>query len=145
MTTADGSSLVQVYLGPFNVKFTLSNNNAVSVSVNTRYPFSDNMTVSITADSAYTHYVRVPEWAKANGKGTIAINGGSATQLEVNSDSLVTVSAAAGTTTFVITLPANIATTKGPTGGLQVNRGPLFWSSDIFHTNTVLSTNAVSV
>lgn len=102
------------------------------------------MTVTITADSAYTHYVRVPEWAKANGQGTIAINGGSANPIIVNNSSLLAVPAGTGTTTFVLNLPANIDTSKGPTNGVQVSRGPLFWSSDIFHSNKVLATNSVS-
>ena len=111
--------------------------------MNTRYPLSDNMTVSITADSPYTHYVRIPGWAQTNGQGTISINSAAATKISVNSASLLAVPVEAGTTTFVLNLPADIEKTYGPTGGLQVGRGPLFWSSDIFHTNNVLATNAV--
>ncbi|KZP19801.1 hypothetical protein FIBSPDRAFT_862288 [Athelia psychrophila] len=143
VTTPDQSSLVQVYLGPFTVKTTLANNNAVSVSVNTHYPFADNITVSITAGSAYTHYVRIPTWAQTNGQGTISVNSGAPAAISVNGDSLLAVHAAAGTTTFVLNLPANIEKTYGPSGGLQVGRGPLFWSSDIFHSDKTLATNAV--
>ncbi|KAF7977986.1 hypothetical protein HWV62_1823 [Athelia sp. TMB] len=121
VTTADQSSLVQVYLGPFTVSTTLANNNVVSATVNTRYPFSDNMTVSITADSPYTHYVRIPGWAQTNGQGTISINSGTATKISVNSASLLAVPIKSGTTTFVLNLPADIEKTYGPTGGLQLN------------------------
>ncbi|KAJ6628514.1 hypothetical protein B0H10DRAFT_2173316 [Mycena sp. CBHHK59/15] len=142
VTTNGGASLVQVYLGPFKVSTTLASGNAVSVFVDTQYPFSDTHTTTITADMAYTHYVRIPEWAKTAGQGTIAVNGGPETAIQPNADSLLPVAVGAGTTTLVLSLPAEIETTRGPTGGLQVNRGPLFWSSDLFHSTTVLATNA---
>lgn len=144
LTTADGKSLIQAYLGPLKVKTILADNNTVSVVVDTRYPFYNNMTVTIMASSAFTHYVRIPEWAKTSGGGTIAVNGGSSAPISVNSRSLLAVSAAIGTTTFVLNLPADIEKTYGPTGGVQVSRGPLFWSSDIFHSNKVLASNSAS-
>lgn len=144
VTTPDGASLVQVYLGPFDVQTALAGSNAVHVAVDTQYPFSDVLTITIDAGAAYTHYVRIPDWATAAGKASVAINGGSAENVVVDGDSLLAISAAKGQTTAVLTLPADISTTTGTTGGVQVSRGPLFWSSDIFHTTTVTGTNAVS-
>lgn len=80
--------------------------NQVTVQVNTIYPFSDTLTTIITATQAFTYYVRIPSWVVG---GTIAVNGG-ATKSLTPSNGLQAVNAAAGTTTFVLDLPANITT-----------------------------------
>jgi DUF1680 family protein len=143
VTTNNGSALVQAYLGPFIVKTTLASSNAVSVTVNTNYPFADTVNVTITAGKAYTHYVRVPDWAQRNGHGTITLNGGAAKALAPNADSLQAISVPAGTTSFVLMLPGNIELSQGVTGGVHVSRGPLLFASDIFRNQKVLSTNPV--
>jgi hypothetical protein len=145
VTADNGSALVQAYLGPFVVNTTLVDTNPVSVTVDTNYPFADTITVFVIAAKPYTHYMRVPEWAKRNGKGTIAVNGGAAQTLAPNADSLQAIQVSAGTTSFVLTLPGNIELTQGVTGGVHVNRGPLLFSSDIFRTEKNLSTNPVRI
>jgi len=144
VTDASGSSLIQAYLGPFTVSTTLpGTGNWVDVVVDTNYPFADTFTMTITATDAYTHYVRIPDWAQRNGTGTYAINGGSAQAVSANSAGLMAISIPAGqTTTITMTLPASIDVTYGNTGGAQVSRGPLFFSSDIFRSQTVLAQNS---
>jgi DUF1680 family protein len=80
--------------------------NKVSVNVDTLYPFSDTLTTTITATSAFTYLVRIPSWTSG---GTIAINGRSA-QAVNPSNGLQEVSIPAGTTKFVLNLPAKITT-----------------------------------
>ena len=78
--------------------------NKVSVTVDTLYPFSDTLTTTITAEKAFTYYVRIPSWVS---KGTIAING--ATPKSVSpSNGLHAVSVKAGTTKLVLDLPSEI-------------------------------------
>ncbi|KZV90509.1 hypothetical protein EXIGLDRAFT_740764 [Exidia glandulosa HHB12029] len=142
-TTADNRGLVQVYLGPFSAKTTLSGGNAVSVTVDTQYPFSDTLSMTITAQKAYTHYVRIPDWATANGKALVTLNGGAAAPVKVGDHSLLAIPAKAGETKVTLNLPDDIRTESGPTGGVHVLRGPLLWSSDLFHTTNVLRQNAL--
>lgn len=80
--------------------------NKVTVNVDTVYPFSDTLTTTITATNAFTYYVRIPSWVSG---GTIAINGGQATAVSPN-NGLHAVSVPAGTTKFVLNLPAKITT-----------------------------------
>ncbi|KAG6852214.1 hypothetical protein C0991_001949, partial [Blastosporella zonata] len=80
--------------------------NQVTVAVDTLYPFADNLSTTITATLAFTYYVRIPSWVVG---GTIAINGAAAKALSP-SNGLQAVSVAAGTTNFVLTLPAPITT-----------------------------------
>lgn len=144
-TTADNTGLVQVYLGPFSAKTTLSGGNVVSVTVDTQYPFADSLSMTITAQKAYTHYVRIPDWATANGKATFTSNGGAPAPVKVGEHSLLAIPAKAGETKVTLNLPDDIRTESGPTGGVHVLRGPLLWSSDLFHTTSVLQQNAVSI
>lgn len=76
----------------------------MTVNVDTVYPFSDTLTTTITATSAFTYYVRIPSWVSG---GTIAINGGQATAVNP-SNGLHAVSVSGGTTKFVLNLPAKI-------------------------------------
>jgi hypothetical protein len=77
-------------------------------TMNRLYPFSDTVTTTITAKAAFTYYVRIPSWVVG---GTIAINNAAAKSVApVNGLQAVTV--AAGTTTFVLQLPAPITTGK---------------------------------
>ncbi|KAL0573581.1 hypothetical protein V5O48_008377 [Marasmius crinis-equi] len=138
LTTPDSSSLVQVYLGPFSTTTTLASSNKVTVSVDTIYPFNDDLTVTVTAAKAYTHYVRIPAWVSG---GTIAINGAAAKAV-APSNGLQAVSIPAGTTKFVLHLPAPITTESRPHGSIAVQRGPLNYAYDIPRTQTVLKTNA---
>lgn len=70
------------------------------------YPFSDTVTTTITAKAAFTYYVRIPSWVVS---GTIAINNAAPKPVApVNGLQAVTVGA--GTTTFVLQLPAPITT-----------------------------------
>ncbi|KIK68378.1 hypothetical protein GYMLUDRAFT_91918 [Collybiopsis luxurians FD-317 M1] len=137
VTTPDQASLVQVYLGPFQTTTTLTSANPVVVTVNTLYPFSDTLNTTITAAKAFTYYVRIPSWVV---NGTISINGGAATTVApVNG--LQAVSAKAGTTTFVLNLPAPITTESRPHGSIAVHRGPLHYAFDIPRTSKTLTDN----
>ncbi|KAF7340226.1 hypothetical protein MVEN_01941300 [Mycena venus] len=138
VTTPDNLSLVHLYLGPFSTSVTLGSGNAVTANVATLYPFSDTVTTTITAKATFTYFVRIPSWVVG---GTIAINGAAAKALApVNGLQSVTVSA--GTTTFVLQLPAPITTETRPHGAIAVHRGPLHYAFDIPRTTKVLATNA---
>ncbi|KAJ4495985.1 hypothetical protein C8J55DRAFT_495449 [Lentinula edodes] len=137
VTTADQSSLAQVYLGPFQTKTTLAAENPVTVTVNTIYPFSDTLNTTITAAKAFTYYVRIPSWVV---NGTISVNGGTPSAVSpVNG--LQAVQVEAGTTTFVLNLPAEITTENRPHGSIAVHRGPLHYAFDIPRTSKILTQN----
>ncbi|KAJ7671922.1 hypothetical protein B0H17DRAFT_1084643 [Mycena rosella] len=130
VTTPDMASLVHLYLGPFSTSVTLASGSL--------YPFSDTITTTLTAKAAFTYYVRIPSWVV---NGTIAINGAAPKAVApVNGLQAVTVSA--GTTTFVLQLPAPITTETRPHGAIAVHRGPLHYAFDIPRTQKVLATNA---
>ncbi|KAG6829923.1 hypothetical protein H0H92_002946 [Tricholoma furcatifolium] len=117
----------------------------------------DTLTTTITATSAFTYYVRIPGWVV---NGTIAINGGAAQALSPNSNGLQTVSVGAGTTTFILDLPAEITTGEyaclsieinlrildvtesRPHGSIAVHRGSLHYAFDISRSETVLTRNS---
>ncbi|OJT11217.1 hypothetical protein TRAPUB_12261 [Trametes pubescens] len=138
VTSPDQTSLVQVYLGPFSVNTTLANENKVSVTVDTLYPFGDTLTTTIRAAKPFTYQVRIPSWVS---KGTIAINGGAAHAV-APSNGLHAVSVQAGTTKLVLNLPADITTESRPHGSIAVHRGPLHYAFDISRSQKVLARNA---
>ncbi|KAK7040596.1 hypothetical protein R3P38DRAFT_2513671 [Favolaschia claudopus] len=138
VTTPDNLSLVQVYLGPFSTSVTLGSGNTVTANVATLYPFGDTLTTTLVSKSAFTYYVRIPSWVVG---GTIAVNGAAAKPVApVNG--LQAVSVAAGTTKFVLQLPAPITIESRPHGSIAVHRGPLHYAFDIPRSQKVLATNA---
>ncbi|KAL0946134.1 hypothetical protein HGRIS_012399 [Hohenbuehelia grisea] len=138
LTTPDQKSLVHLYLGPFSTSTTLASGNKVTSNVDTLYPFSDTLTTTITATAAFTYYVRIPSWVVG---GTIAINGAAAKAV-TPSNGLQAVQVAAGTTKFVLNLPAPITTESRPHGSIAVHRGPLHYAFDIPRSQKVLTRNA---
>ncbi|KAF9255853.1 hypothetical protein L218DRAFT_1008082 [Marasmius fiardii PR-910] len=138
LITNDGASLVQVYHGPFQTTATLSGNNKVTVDVETTYPFSDTVSTTITAGSAYTHLVRIPSWVV---NGTIAINRGQAQSLAPK-NGFQSVSIPAGQTNFVLNLTPQITFESRPHGSVAVHRGPLLYSLEVSYSSTILKQNA---
>ncbi|KAI0369101.1 hypothetical protein BV20DRAFT_1081257 [Pilatotrama ljubarskyi] len=138
VTTPDQESLVHVYLGPFSVNTTLTNDNKVSVTVDTLYPFGDTLTTTIKADKPFTYQVRIPSWVS---KGTIAINGGAAKAVSP-SNGLQAVFVESGTTQVTLNLPADITIESRPHGSIAVHRGPLHYAYDIARSQKVLAQNA---
>lgn len=129
LVTPDQTSLVHLYLGPFETTVTLASGklafrylqfarqpilpklftgNQVKAVVDTQYPFSDVLTTTITASKAFTYYVRIPSWVVG---GTISINGAPAQAVNpVNGLQAILLSA--GTTKFVLNLPSPITVGK---------------------------------
>ncbi|TFK52036.1 hypothetical protein OE88DRAFT_1799237, partial [Heliocybe sulcata] len=138
VTTPDKQSLVHVYLGPFSTNTTLANDNAVTVNVDTLYPFGDSLTTTVTATKPFSYYVRIPSWVT---NGTIAVDGGEA-QNVAPENGLHAVQVEAGTTKFTLELPADITTESRPHGSIAVHRGPLHYAFDISRNSTVLTRNA---
>ncbi|KAI1818466.1 duf1680 domain-containing protein [Poronia punctata] len=62
VVTADGG-LAHVFLIPGRVSTRLGDNNKVTVSVDTNYPFDMNLRYSISADRSFVFYIRIPSWA----------------------------------------------------------------------------------
>jgi DUF1680 family protein len=142
VTTSGGAALVQAYLAPVCIATTLTGGNAVRVRVDTSYPFADTLNVSTSAQVVYTHFVRVPEWAKRNGRSTIALNGGAAQPIAPNADLLIEVAVPAGTYSFQLVLPADIEVIQGSVGA-SVSCGPILFASNIFRKESVLGKNSV--
>ncbi|KAJ7480003.1 hypothetical protein B0H11DRAFT_2026128 [Mycena galericulata] len=138
VTTPDMASLVHLYLGPFSTSVLLASGNAVTANVATLYPFSDTVTTTITAKKAFTYFVRIPSWVVG---GTIAINN-AAPKPAAPVNGLQAVTVGAGTTTFVLQLPAPITLETRPQESIAVHRGPLHYAFDIPRKQKVLATNS---
>ncbi|KAI0873015.1 duf1680 domain-containing protein [Hypoxylon argillaceum] len=67
--TEDGG-IAHVFLSPGTVSTTLGSSNKVTISTDTNYPFSMDLSYSISADDAFTFYVRIPTWANSSSTAT---------------------------------------------------------------------------
>ncbi|KAF8313597.1 hypothetical protein DL93DRAFT_2058901 [Clavulina sp. PMI_390] len=137
VVTGDKSSLLQVYLAPLTVSTTLANNNLVTVTVTTHYPFSDTVTTTIVAKKGFTHQVRIPAWVVG---GTIQVGSKAAVALSPK-NGFQSVQVPAGGTTFTLNLPAQITLENRLHGAVAVHRGPLHYALMITHNDTQLPSN----
>ncbi|KAI5116455.1 hypothetical protein M0805_006176 [Coniferiporia weirii] len=138
--TADNASLVQLYLGPLTAQTVLAGENAVSASVDTLYPFSDTLTTTVTADKAFTYYVRIPSWVSG---GTITLNGGSKSSVQADANGLYAIILPAGKSSFTLDLPSEITIESRPNNSVAVHRGPLNYAFDIPRNQTIIAQNAI--
>ncbi|KAL0071101.1 hypothetical protein AAF712_001659 [Marasmius tenuissimus] len=126
LTTNDTKSLVHLYLGPFNTHVTLANDNNVSVSVETLYPFGDVLNYEISATKDFTFYIRIPSWVS---EGSISVNHGPEGSLSpVNG--LQKVSVKKGNTSLELRVPSKITIENRPHGSIAIHRGPLNYALD---------------
>ncbi|KUJ21209.1 duf1680 domain-containing protein [Mollisia scopiformis] len=146
--TADGG-LAHVFLIGTDVATTLSNNNAVSVSVNTTYPFGLSLTYTISATSAFPFYVRIPTWAES----TSTISGpsnGAIVQVSPSNQGLQKIGIPGGSsTTFTIQLETQPRVVTRANNTAAIYYGALLYSLAIdfntsqtpplnYHTEAVL-------
>ncbi|KAL0569595.1 hypothetical protein V5O48_012368 [Marasmius crinis-equi] len=131
------SSLLHVLLGPSQFKGTIGNDNDVTVSIDTLYPFGTTLAYEITASKAFPFKIRVPGWAQT-GKSTIAVNGGAPEVLNAENDhGLRTVQVSEGTTKVQVSLDAPLEIEERSNGAIAVSRGPLNFALELSSTDTV--------
>ncbi|KAL1738316.1 hypothetical protein HDZ31DRAFT_8820, partial [Schizophyllum fasciatum] len=135
LKTLDETALVQVYHGPLSLSTTLGDN-AVEITSNTTYPFSDAISITVDASAPFTYYVRIPEWVV---NGTVATNGGAAEAIQA-SGGLMEVAISEGTTALNLQFPAEITTEARLHGAIAVHRGPLHYAYDISYNTSTIQT-----
>ncbi|KAF8681377.1 Beta-L-arabinofuranosidase GH127 [Rhizoctonia solani] len=140
VSSADQKSLTQIYFGPLTVKTALSGVGAkVSINVDTNYPFSDNVKITINTDKTFDYYIRVPTWI--NKQASIKI--GNSAEKAFSPDSttkLQKVSVKAGTTIISLVLSGDITVESRPQGSVAIHRGPFNYALDIPRNSTLLNT-----
>ncbi|KIK63553.1 hypothetical protein GYMLUDRAFT_40596 [Collybiopsis luxurians FD-317 M1] len=137
LVTSDKKGLVQLYLGPFEVQTTLNEDNLVKVSVETFYPFGDNLNITITATKSYMHYIRVPSWIVG---GSMTVNDGEKTGLVPDEvTGLLSVTIGKGLTKIALHYPAKIVIEERPHGSIAVHRGPLNYAFDIPRSEKIIA------
>ncbi|KAJ1308345.1 hypothetical protein OPQ81_004055 [Rhizoctonia solani] len=140
VTSVDQKSLTQIYFGPLAVKTTLSGVGAtVSINVDTNYPFSDNVKITINTDKAFDYYIRVPTWA--NKQANIKVGNAAAKAFTPdNTTRLQKVSVKTGQTVISLALLADITIENRPHGSIAIHRGPFNYALDIPRNSTLLKT-----
>jgi len=112
------------------------------ISVDTEYPFGDDVTISAKADTApFPVYVRVPAWASGQGAAAILIEGQPSRDVSALNGTLVVAFVAPVGKTLVATLrlkPA-LRIEEWAKSGYSVHRGPLMYSLQIAANFTAIA------
>ncbi|KAI0676236.1 hypothetical protein C8Q78DRAFT_996062 [Trametes maxima] len=126
MTTGDGRALVQVFLGPFSVNTTLTEDNKVSVTVDTGYPYtSESATTTIVAQKPFEYQIRIPSWST---DAYVSVNGGAPEKIVPSAQGLHAISIDAGTTKVALNLSMATWTEARSRGRVTIHRGPLTYA-----------------
>jgi DUF1680 family protein len=141
-TINEKADLVAGLLGPASVDTTLANDNVVSVTVDTLYPFNSTLQYTIQARKSFNFGVRIPSWATTI---KYSVNGGKAKSGSPNSQSLILFPIKSGKTTITVTIPMTTRTQQGYNGATAVYHGPLAYALPLNYSTTVLAVNPVGV
>lgn len=139
MVSSDNGTLAAILLGPATVTTMLANNNQVSVTATTNYPFSSKITYIINANGNFNFAVRIPGWVKSN-TASFTVNGGGSQTVNPDSNSMLNIAVGRGQTTVTVTLPFSIRTETRYNGAISVYNGPLTYAINIPYTTKVLAT-----
>lgn len=132
--TAEG--LAHIYLTAGTVSTTL-NNNRVSISVDTQYPFAFNWTYTITNSHAFPFSIRIPSWAGPDSR--IQVNQQDPTPLSPSPQGLHSVSIPASSsdpTTLTLTLSTTPRVVSLPNNTAAIYYGPLLFALAVPHSTT---------
>jgi hypothetical protein len=102
------------------------NNQTVTISLNTQYPFGSTLTFKIQSAVAFPFYLRIPGWASA---ATVQINSGATKPAPAGKFYVVQVPA--GGTTVVLTLPMEFYVTRRYNNAIAIYYGPILFAMDI--------------
>jgi hypothetical protein len=122
------NGLGHALLSPSTVSTTLAQNNNVSISCNTNYPFELTLEYTIEADKAFNFYVRVPSWSTSS---TIRAKGSNDFQRSLHPDSntgMAQILLLPGISTLTYTLGADTHLETRANNTIAVHRGPLLFS-----------------
>lgn len=125
-TEDDG--LAHVFLAPGNATLELDDNNPVSVTVDTAYPFDFKLTYTVTAKHEFPFYVRIPTWASTD--STIQLpNTDNPVSIAASDLGLQKVVVPGGTTSsFTVNLDTKPRVKEPSEGTVAVYYGPLLYS-----------------
>lgn len=71
MAHSNGSGLMVAMYAPASVKYTLPQNNVVSLDITTDYPFNDTVKIIAQCGKGITLSLRIPSWAVG---ATVTVN-----------------------------------------------------------------------
>lgn len=143
VTLGDGG-LVHALLSPASVVTTLSGGGGdVRIDCETDYPFSNNLTYSITSDRAFDFYVRVPSWYLPS-SSSVTIGSETSQPLSPDTNGLHHLSIPAGTNKVSYSLGSQIRTTARANDTIAVYNGALLYALEVGSTNTSTPPKAYS-
>ncbi|KAI5847402.1 hypothetical protein DFP73DRAFT_593246 [Morchella snyderi] len=132
------SDLLHALLSPTEAITTLGDNNKVTVTADTNYPFNPTIKYTITAQSAFTFHIRIPAWADLS-TSTITLGISNPVALSPTTDNHQLVSVRAGTTTFSITFGQTVSVVQRANSAVALHRGPLLYALDLDYTTESFS------
>ncbi|KAF9263766.1 DUF1680-domain-containing protein [Marasmius fiardii PR-910] len=136
MVSADSSTLHHLLLSPTTVTTTLSDNNTVTVSAKTNYPFNSRIDYTTASDKPFNFGIRVPTWVQ--GTVTYSVDGGNSQNGSPDSNGYIVVNVGGGNHTITATIPMSVTTEETFNGARAVLRGPLVYSVDLGYDPQVL-------
>lgn len=126
--------VVHALLGPTTID-TQIHDKRVKIACNTKYPFNGKFTYTITTETNFDFFVRVPTWATNSTKSSYRVGDGKRHDLSPNKDDLQHFAVRKGRTTIEVNLAMTPRVDKARTGSVAIYYGPLLYALDIQYSN----------
>ena len=144
MRTTNDSGLVFAHYGPMSISTEIDMNKyfissrltdrvSITIDVDTEYPFSDEISLSIDASQSFPLYLRIPGWATS----TIIVTSFD-DEKYTPSPGLFKVACPSGSSTVDIQFNVEIVIERRYNNAAAVYRGPLLYALWLEHNTTVL-------
>jgi len=129
--TGDHGVLAAVYSPSALV--TTVNNNRITISQTTSYPFDDTVTFDVSSDSGFPFYLRIPGWASG---ATVQIGGGKAANANPGTHFLAQLPQ--GKSQVILKLPMAFSIERRYNNAAAISYGPLVFAMNIANKWTLL-------
>lgn len=130
--------LAHALLAPANVTAKLGSGASVTVVADTNYPFDMGIEYTVTTDTAFDFYVRVPGWADQSKTTTTVVGSTNSSAVKPDTDTGMhkVASLPAGTTIVTYTLSTTLRTEPRPDNAVAVYYGALLYGLSIKSKNS---------
>ncbi|PYH82666.1 hypothetical protein BO82DRAFT_382874 [Aspergillus uvarum CBS 121591] len=126
--------IAHVLLGPTTLTTTILGKN-LKIICDTNYPFSEDLTYTITSDISFNFAVRIPEWVSGLATAQVGSSSNKKQSLSPDSNGLHYFSIGLGTTTIQVSLPMAIDIVPR-NQSVAIYHGPLLYALAIEYNET---------
>lgn len=123
-STADNGLVVASFV-PCTVNTKLSDGTNVNIAVDTEYPFSEDITITVTSTRSFPLYIRIPQWVNNDAQSWIIVGNSQKQSVVPGNFKVMTVGGSPNPVQISVHLDMPVKIEQGVNNAAILKRGPL--------------------